>query len=130
MAGNVIIYKIVVIATGVFFLFFNLHNISRKKMDIGIGSWWTIMAVVAIVFGALFDFSSLNQMVRFRNLALIYVFVIALIMALYLYGMHITKLKKRNEELAMWVSYAKSLKEKEEAEEKAAQDGSSAGDTE
>lgn len=120
---NVVIYKIIVILTGVFLLFFNLYNISRKKMDIGIGSWWTIMAVVVIVFGAVFDFSSLNHLVRFRNLALIYLFAMALVMALYLYGMHITQLKKKTDELAMWVSYAKSLKKQKEAEKDAAENG-------
>lgn len=104
----VILYKSVVILTGVFLLVFNLVNISKKKMDIGIGSWWTIMAVVVIVFGAIFDFNSLNHLIHIRNLVLIYIFVFALVMALYIYGMHITDLKKKSNELAMWVSYARS----------------------
>ncbi|MBQ5399547.1 MAG: DUF2304 domain-containing protein [Ruminococcus sp.] len=115
---NIVFYKIVVIATGVFLLIFNLHNISKKKMDIGIGSWWTIMALVIIVFGAIFDFSLLHHLVRFRNLMLIYMFAMSLVMALYIYGMHITRLKKRNDELAMWVSYAKSLADAKKTEEK------------
>ena len=123
MENNVVIYKIVVIATGIFLLFFNLHNISRKKMDIGIGSWWTIMSVVVIVFGAVFDFSLLNHLVRFRNLVLIYLFAIALVMALYIYGMHITQLKKKTDELAMWLSYAKSAEKKKKAETDAAENG-------
>ena len=107
-----IIYKIVVILTGIALLIWNLFNISKKKMDIGIGSWWTIMSVVLIVFGAVFDFTPLEQLVRLRNLILIYVLVLSLVMALYLYGMYLTELKKKNDELAMWVSYAKSLKDK------------------
>ena len=114
-----IIYKCVVIVTGVALLILNLRNISKKKMDIGIGSWWTIMAVVLIVFGAVFDFSPLEHLVRVRNLILIYVLVLSLVMALYLYGMHITDLKKKSDELAMWVSYAKSLKDRSLSPKKA-----------
>lgn len=114
-----ILYKVVVVLTGIFLLVYNLHNIARKKMDIGIGSWWTIMAIVVIVFGAIFDFAPLHHLVRFRNLALIYLFAVSLVMALYIYGMYITQLKKRNDELSMWVSYAKSLKEKKESESNA-----------
>lgn len=114
----VILYKSVVILTGVFLLVFNLVNISRKKMDIGIGSWWTIMAVVVIVFGAVFDFNSLNHLIHIRNLVLIYIFVFALVMALYIYGMHITELKKKSNELAMWVSYARSHQKSKESSDR------------
>ena len=102
-----IVYKCIVIVTGIVLLILNLRNIAKKKMDIGIGSWWSIMAIIVVVFGAVFDFNSLLRMVNVRNL----------MVALYLYGMHITQLKKRSEELAMWVSLARSLKEKQEAAE-------------
>lgn len=114
-----IIYKIVVIITGIVLLILNLRNIAKKKMDIGIGSWWTIMSIIVIVFGAVFDFSPLYHLVRTTNLVLIYMLVLSLVVALYLYGMHLTDLKKKNNELAMWVSYAKSLKEEELSAEKA-----------
>ena len=52
-----IIAKILLILTGIALLIWNLHNIAKKKMDIGIGSWWTIMSVIVIVFGAVFDFN-------------------------------------------------------------------------
>ena len=106
-----IIYKIIVIVTGVVLLIMNLRNIAKKKMDIGIGSWWTIMAAIVIVFGAVFDFSSLLHMVNIVNLALFYLLILSLVIALYIYGMHITDLKKKSDELSMWVSYAKSLRE-------------------
>lgn len=112
-----IVYKCIVIVTGIVLLILNLRNIAKKKMDIGIGSWWTIMAIIVVVFGAVFDFNSLLRMVNVRNLTLIYLLAVSLMVALYLYGMHITQLKKRSEELAMWVSLARSLKEKQEAAE-------------
>lgn len=112
-----IVYKCIVIVTGIVLLILNLRNIAKKKMDIGIGSWWTIMAIIVVVFGAVFDFISLLRMVNVRNLTLIYLLAVSLMVALYLYGMHITQLKKRSEELAMWVSLARSLKEKQEAAE-------------
>lgn len=111
-----IIYKIVVILTGIALLIWNLFNISKKKMDIGIGSWWTIMSVIVIVFGAVFDFNSLLRLVNLRNLALIYMLIVSLVIALYIYGMHITGLKKKTDELAMWVSYAKSLRKEQLSE--------------
>lgn len=88
------------------------------------------MSVVVIVFGAVFDFSLLNHLVRFRNLVLIYLFAIALVMALYIYGMHITQLKKKTDELAMWLSYAKSAEKKKEAETDAAENGDVVVETE
>ena len=112
-----IVYKCIVIVTGIVLLILNLRNIAKKKMDIGIGSWWSIMAIIVVVFGAVFDFNSLLRMVNVRNLTLIYLLAVSLMVALYLYGMHITQLKKRSEELAMWVSLARSLKEKQEAAE-------------
>lgn len=112
-----IVYKCIVIVTGIVLLILNLRNIAKKKMDIGIGSWWSIMAIIVVVFGAVFDFNSLLRMVNVRNLTLIYLLAVSLMVALYLYGMHITQLKKRSEELAMWVSLARSLKEKQEVAE-------------
>lgn len=117
-----IICKCIVIVTGIVLLILNLRNIAKKKMDIGIGSWWTIMAIIVVVFGAVFDFTSLLRMVNIRNLALIYMLAISLMVALYLYGMHITQLKKRSEELAMWVSYAKSLEKEKRLEEQTDKD--------
>ena len=105
----VIISKIVVILTGIALLVFNLVNISKKKMDIGIGSWWTIMSVIVIVFGALFDFTPLLHLVRVANLTMIYLLVVSLVAALYIYGMYLTDLKKKSDEVTMWVSYAKSF---------------------
>ena len=116
------ICKCIVIVTGIVLLILNLRNIAKKKMDIGIGSWWTIMAIIVVVFGAVFDFTSLLRMVNIRNLALIYMLAISLMVALYLYGMHITQLKKRSEELAMWVSYAKSLEKEKRLEEQTDKD--------
>ena len=113
-----LVSKIIFIITGITLLILNLHYIAKKKMDIAIGSWWTVMSVIVIVFGAVFDFNSLLRMVNARNLILIYFFVIALVIALYIYGMYITSLRKKTDEIVMWVSYAKSLKSKQSTSDK------------
>ena len=106
-----IVYKCTVIVTGVIMLILDLRDITKKKMDIGIGSWWAVLALIVIVFGTVFDFSSLSRFVRCRNLALIYLFCVAMLTALYLYGLSLTKLKKEYAEIVMWVSYAKAVEE-------------------
>lgn len=84
-------------------------------MDTGMGTWWSVMSAVIIIFGAVFDFSVLVHNVRFRNLLVIYTFALALIVALYLYGMRITELLKKNTELTIRLSIMKS---KDDASEK------------
>ena len=106
-----VVYKWTVIATGIIMLILDLRDITKKKMDIGIGSWWAVLALIVIVFGIVFDFSSLRSFIRCRNLALIYLFCVAMLTALYLYGLSLTKLKKEYAEIVMWVSYAKAVEE-------------------
>ena len=105
------LYRCVVIASGILLLVLDLRDISKRRMDIAIGSWWAVLAVIIIVFGVVFDFSSLRSFIRFRNLALLYLFVVSMVTALYLYGKSITLLKKECAEMVMWISYEKSLKE-------------------
>ena len=106
-----VVYKWTVIATGIIMLILDLRDITKKKMDIGIGSWWAVLALIVIVFGIVFDFSPLRSFIRCRNLALIYLFCVAMLTALYLYGLSLTKLKKEYAEIVMWVSYAKAVDE-------------------
>lgn len=108
----VILYKCVVILTGVFLLLLDLRDIVKKRMDIAIGSWWAVMSLIVIVFGLVFDFSSLRSFIRLRNLVLIYLFSLALVTALYVYALSLTRLKKECAELVMWVSYARSMNER------------------
>lgn len=123
------VYQFIVIVSGVILLLLDLRDISMKRMDIAIGSWWAILSLIVIIFGFVFDFTSLHGVVRYRNLLLIYLFSVSLVTALYFYGRSITKLKKECAELAMWVSYAKALRERSAGpdRETAAADDAEAG---
>jgi hypothetical protein len=121
------LYRCVVIASGILLLALDLRDISKRRMDIAIGSWWAVLAMIVIVFGVVFDFASLRSLIRFRNLVLLYLFAVSLVTALYLYGKSITRLKKECAELAMWVSYEKSLKEAAAETSAGAEDGEQAG---
>ena len=99
-----ILYKIIVILSGLILLIVNLIHIAKKKMDVGIGTSWTIMSVVIVLFGIIFDFSVLNKTINVRNAVLIYIFAGALVIALYLYGLRITELKNKSNDMAIWVS--------------------------
>ena len=98
-----IFYQCVVIVSGIILLALTLIHIAKKKMDVGIGTSWTVMAILLIVFGTAFDFSRLLG-VGTLNIILIYVFFGALVVALYLYGLRITDVKKRVNDIAIWVS--------------------------
>ena len=98
-----IFYQCVVIVSGIILLALTLIHIAKKKMDVGIGTSWTVMSILLIVFGTAFDFSRLLG-VGTLNIILIYVFFRALVVALYLYGLRITDVKKRVNDIAIWVS--------------------------
>ena len=102
------VYKAVVILSGALLFWRNLQLIARKKMDIGIGSWWAVTSLIVVVFGIVFNFRPLVSLARPRNLILVYLFVVTVVMTLYLYGLYLSRLKKETEELSRWVSYAKS----------------------
>jgi hypothetical protein len=104
-------YKLLVILSGALLFVLNLLKIAKKKMDIGIGSWWAITALIVVVFGVVFNFASLLPLVRPRNLILIYLLTVAVVMTLYLYGLYVSRLKKELDELSLWVSYAKSVRD-------------------
>ena len=111
-----VIYKLVVILSGVLLFVLNLIKIAKKKMDIGIGSWWAIAALIVVAFGAVFNFSLLVPLVRLRNLVLIYLLAVAVVTTLYLYGLYVSRLKKEIDELSLWASYVKFRMEAEEKE--------------
>ena len=98
-----ILYQIVTIFSGVLLLGATLIHIAQKKMDVGIGTSWTVMAMIIIVFGSVFDFERLVGESTV-NVVLIFIFSGALVVALYLYGLRITELKKRANDIAIWVS--------------------------
>ena len=106
-----IVYRCVVILCGLILFAVNLVEIAQKKMDVGIGSSWTVMALIVIIFGIAFDFSVLRHIANIRNIVLVYIFAGALVIALYLYGLRITELKKKNNEVAIWVSILKNESE-------------------
>ncbi len=108
-----VVYKLVVILSGVLLFALNLVKIAKKKMDIGIGSWWAVAALIVIVFGIVFNFSLLLPLIRMRNLVLIYLLAVSVVMTLYLYGLYVSRLKKELEELSLWASYARSRMEAE-----------------
>ena len=98
-----IFYQVVTISSGVILLGLTLIHIAKKKMDVGIGTSWTIMAAMIIVFGCVFDFEHIVD-VSTVNVILIFIFSGALVVALYLYGLRITEVKKRVNDIAIWVS--------------------------
>ena len=98
-----IFYQVVTITSGVVLLVMNLIHIAKKKMDVGIGTSWTIMSALIIVFGCGFDFERLVG-VSVINIVLTFIFFAALVIALYLYGLRITELKKRVNDISIWVS--------------------------
>lgn len=112
----VIAFKILVIFSGALLFYLNLVKIAKKEMDIGIGSWWAITALLVFLFGIVFNFTPLLKMVRMRNLIMIYLLCAAIMMTLYLYGLYVSKLKKQTDEFTQWISYAKSIREEQEKE--------------
>ena len=105
-----VLYRWLVIAIGIGLFVINLIEIAKKKMDVSIGSSWTIMSVALIVFGITFDFTILNRNVNVRNIILFTIFIVSIIVGLYMSALRITELKKKNTELAIYVSMLKSEK--------------------
>ena len=103
-----ILYSCVVIASGLVLFGINLRFIAKKQMDVSIGSAWAIMALVVFIFGVSFDFSILRHITRFMNILLVYIFCVSLVVALYYYGLRVSELKKRNDEVAIWLSILKT----------------------
>ena len=94
-AVGIIVCSMVIIDI-VFFVGFNHKDTVLKIIS-------TVMAILLIVFGTAFDLSRLLG-VGTLNIILRYVFFGALVVALYLYGLRITDVKKRVNDIAIWVS--------------------------
>ena len=105
-----VLYRWLVIAIGIALFVINLIEIAKKKMDVSIGSSWTIMSVALIIFGITFDFTILNRNVNVRNIILFTIFIVSIVAGLYMSALRITELKKKNTELAIYVSMLKSEK--------------------
>ena len=103
-----LIYKLVVILSGAVLFVFNMRQLTKKKMDLGIGSWWAVASVILIIFGAVFNFTVLEHLIRLRNLLLLFLLAASAVVTLYLYGLHISRLKKVTDSMCQWVSFAKS----------------------
>ena len=106
-----LVYKLIVILSGALLFVINLLNIAKKKMDVGIGSWWAVAAVILIVFGAVFNFSVLRHLILPRNLILLYLLSASVVITLYLYGLYISRMKKVMDAIGLWISYARSGQE-------------------
>ncbi len=106
-----LVYKLVVILSGALLFVLNLLKIAKKKMDVGIGSWWAVASLILIVFGAVFNFSVLRHMIMPRNLILLYLLAASVVITLYLYGLYISRMKKVMDAIGLWISYARSGQE-------------------
>ena len=106
-----LVYKLIVILSGALLFVLNLLKIAKKKMDVGIGSWWAVASLILIVFGAVFNFSGLRHMIMPRNLILLYLLAASVVITLYLYGLYISRMKKVMDAIGLWISYARSGQE-------------------
>ena len=110
------IYRLIVILSGMILFCRNLIKIAGKKMEIGLGSWWAATSLIVVVFGFAFDFTALASYAQVKNLLLLYLFVVAVVKMLYLYGMYLSRLKKETRELGILVSYREAVREEHERE--------------
>lgn len=99
-----VVFRIVTVVAGVFLLVLSFITLVKKQMTEGIALGWAIGAVIAILIGSVPAFSEWSRKLSTGSIIALLLFAAFVLGYVFKISSDLSKLKMKNQELAMQVS--------------------------
>lgn len=99
-----ILFRVGAVVAGVFLLALAFISLVKKQMTEGIALGWAIGAVIAILLGAVPAFSEWSRRLSMASIAALLLFAVFVVGYMFKISSDLSRLKMKNQELAMQVS--------------------------